>query len=221
MKKSPTYEAWFVGGKNISEEAMKIRKRAVNKIFKFGCLPIIIFIAIIFLLVSIFPGPVIETDPMNIGDENVKALAGLVMQDDQFSDWGNADTLYSSNHRYLVIYLDSANVSFVVHKGTQIIEFAGLGKDAASDYLSEIKAKIDAQFSTWNGSHINLTKLIKQNMNDPSSYEHISTDYWDMNDHLVVLTKYRGNNAFGGKVAGYVKAKVDLNGNVIEIMENQ
>ncbi len=78
---------------------------------------------------------------------------------------------------------------------------------------------IEAQFSPWDGSHKNLTQIIKDAMNDPGSYEHIETGYWDQKTHLVILTKYRGKNAFGGVVPAWVKAKVDIDGNVTEIIE--
>lgn len=81
------------------------------------------------------------------------------------------------------------------------------------------KEQIERQFSPWNGSHAGLTEIIKKSMNDPRSYEHVETVYWDMGDHLVVRTTYRGKNAFGGTVKDWVKAKVDLNGNVLQIME--
>jgi len=92
-------------------------------------------------------------------------------------------------------------------------------KNADGTPKTERQLKIEKQFSAWDGSHINLTKSIKQAMNDPDSYEHVETKYWDMTDHLVVLETYRGKNAFGGKVKNWVKAKVDLEGNVLEIME--
>nr|NQU93701.1 hypothetical protein [Bacteroidota bacterium] len=75
------------------------------------------------------------------------------------------------------------------------------------------------QFNAWDGSHIGLTRYIKNNMNDPDSYEHIETKYWDMVDHLVVLTRFRGENPFGGKVINSIKAKVDLQGSVLEIID--
>ncbi len=56
-------------------------------------------------------------------------------------------------------------------------------------------------------------------MNDPDSYDHVETVYWDMGDYLVVRTTYRGKNAFGGVVVNWVKAKVNLDGNIIEITE--
>lgn len=79
--------------------------------------------------------------------------------------------------------------------------------------------QLEKQFSAWDGSHIELTKIIKKAMNDPKSYEHIETVYWDMTDHVVVRTTYSGKNAFGGRVKNWVKAKADNNGNIIEIIE--
>jgi hypothetical protein len=81
------------------------------------------------------------------------------------------------------------------------------------------KKLIEAQFSVWDGSHRNLEKLIKKNMNDPSSYKHVETRYWDMGDHLIVITKFRGKNAFGAVVVNWVKAKVDLYGNIVSVIE--
>ena len=84
---------------------------------------------------------------------------------------------------------------------------------------AERKKKIERQFSAWDGSHRNLERLVKQTMNDPDSYDHVKTVYWDMGNHLVAKTTFRGKNAFGGVVVNWVKAKVDMDGNIIEIME--
>ena len=78
--------------------------------------------------------------------------------------------------------------------------------------------KIEKHFSAWDGSHRGLTEHIKQVMNDPDSYQHAETKYWDESDCLRVKTTYRGKNAFGGVVVNTVTAKVDLDGNVIEIV---
>ncbi len=39
---------------------------------------------------------------------------------------------------------------------------------------------IQGQFSAWDGSHIELTRLIKQSLNDEKSYKHINTTYRDI-----------------------------------------
>ncbi len=80
------------------------------------------------------------------------------------------------------------------------------------------KEKIESQFSGWDGSHNNLKKLLKENMNDPSSFDHVETTYRDDGDHLTVIMRYRGANSFGALVLGSIIAKVDLEGNVLEII---
>lgn len=77
---------------------------------------------------------------------------------------------------------------------------------------------IKEQFSGWDGSHRGLEKIIKKNMNDPDSYDHAETVYWDKGDYLLVRTTFRGKNAYGGVVLQSIKAKVDLEGNVLQIL---
>lgn len=78
--------------------------------------------------------------------------------------------------------------------------------------------QIEEHFSKWDGSHRGLTNYIKKSMNDPDSYKHEKTVYFDRGDYLLVETTFRGKNAFGALVKNSVTAKVDLNGNVIEII---
>ncbi|GHB44533.1 hypothetical protein [Mongoliitalea lutea] len=83
---------------------------------------------------------------------------------------------------------------------------------------TERQKEVEKQFSSWDGSHRGLTKKIKESMNDPDSYEHVETRFRDDGDYIFVITKFRGTNAFGGKVTNTVSAKVDFKGNVIEIV---
>lgn len=78
---------------------------------------------------------------------------------------------------------------------------------------------IEEQFSVWDGSHIKLTRLIKDSMNDPKSYEHVETLYWDLDDYIVVSTTFRGSNAFGAIIKNSIKAKISIDGENIEIIE--
>src|SRR5574343_1183699 len=78
---------------------------------------------------------------------------------------------------------------------------------------------ISAQFSQWDGAHHGLERFIKENMNDPDSYDHVRTVYWDKGDYLIVKTTFRGNNAFGGKVLNSVKAEVSLDGKVLRVLK--
>ena len=80
------------------------------------------------------------------------------------------------------------------------------------------KKIIEKQFSAWDGSHPALTRLIKKSMNDPDSYDHIETTFRDDGSSIFVVTEFRGANAFGGKVINTVSARVDFEGNVIEVV---
>ena len=79
-------------------------------------------------------------------------------------------------------------------------------------------ARIKNHFRAWDGSHNGLTKVIQEAMHDPNSYEHVETRYADRGGYLIVTTTFRGKNAFGGVVKNSVTAKVDLDGNVIEVL---
>ena len=137
--------------------------------------------------------------------------------------FGAPNTLVGTDGRYWVAHLAEIDVSFVSEKSSEEVLYVGHGK-SAQDYLEKKaaarKERIEKGFSSlWDGSHRELTKVIKGSMNDPGSYEHVKTVYWDMGDHLVVRTTFRGKNAFGGVVSNWVKAKADLDGNVLEVIE--
>lgn len=133
---------------------------------------------------------------------------------------------------------DELNKPFIKNQKTLNKDFYVLLKEISpqrNQFIEEFKVKeeiekneeiqrkrkelIDKQFSPYDGSHRGLTRLLKENMNDPDSYEHVQTRFRDEGDNILVITKYRGNNAFGGKVLNDITARVDINGNVIEILD--
>jgi hypothetical protein len=65
---------------------------------------------------------------------------------------------------------------------------------------------IEGQFSAWDGSHRKLVQYVKNGMNDPGSYEHVETQFRDDGDSVFLIMTFRGNNAFGAKVANTVYA---------------
>lgn len=74
--------------------------------------------------------------------------------------------------------------------------------------------------SAWDGSHRELVRVVKENMNDPDSFEHVETQYKLYKDYAVLIMKFRGNNAFGGKVLNSVTAKVSLSDcSIIEVTQ--
>jgi cbb3-type cytochrome oxidase subunit 3 len=86
------------------------------------------------------------------------------------------------------------------------------------DSAQAMTQKIEGLFSGWNGSLPSLVKSVKGTMNDPDSFEHVETRYGKyQKKHFVVSMKFRGKNAFGGVITKFVDAKVDYEGNVLEI----
>lgn len=93
-----------------------------------------------------------------------------------------------------------------------------VGKQEIQD-TPERTAKIKSQFSSWDGAHKGLEKIIKDSMNDPRSYEHVESKYIDMKTYLIVTLTFRGKNAFGALVKNSASAKVTIDGNVVEIIK--
>jgi len=141
---------------------------------------------------------------------------------DKWEIWGYPETLEGTNNKYWLAYLPNIDISFLSKKSNDVVLFSGNSKTAAKSYLNnfmqERKKLIESQFSAWDGSHINLNRILKTSLHDPDSFDHVKTRYWDYDTFIIIQTKYRANNAFGTKVLGSIKAKADLNGNIIEII---
>jgi hypothetical protein len=71
-------------------------------------------------------------------------------------------------------------------------------------------------FFSYTGASYELENKIKQDMNDPDSYEHVETQHKIEGSQIYVTTKFRGKNAFGAKVINRARATLDKNdGHVI------
>lgn len=131
----------------------------------------------------------------------------------------------------------SLNTEFIALMKTQAPERAKIIKEVAErkeqekierELAAEIKKQeefnknrkenIEKQFSAWDGSHPKLSRMIEESCRNPDSYEHIETRFRDDGNSIFVITKYRAENGFGGMTIGNVTARVDFNGNVIEIV---
>ncbi|WP_285160058.1 hypothetical protein [Klebsiella oxytoca] len=89
------------------------------------------------------------------------------------------------------------------------------------------KINLDAfqsNFSGWDGSYRPLERLIKSNMNDDSSYKHVSTAYHlilNKDPHAIVKTTFRGTNSYGAVVKETIAARVDVRtGKIVSILDN-
>lgn len=100
-----------------------------------------------------------------------------------------------------------------------LIRSCNSNAEEAKNRVPTHKEIIEAQFSPWDGSHRNLEKVIKANLKDPASYEHVSTMYWDEQDSIIIKTTVRAKNSFGAVVPATYRAVADLKGNLRNITQ--
>lgn len=95
-------------------------------------------------------------------------------------------------------------------------------KAAEAKRQQEVAARatsVKAQFSGWDGSHRAVEQIIKNNMKNPDSYEHVETRFIDNGKGITVFTTVRGTNSFGGVVPSRWIAEVSYEGQVRTINE--
>jgi len=59
--------------------------------------------------------------------------------------------------------------------------------------------------------------LVKENLNDDTSFKHVETTYTDKGTYLIVYMTYRATNGFGAVILQNVTAKADYKTNQIII----
>ncbi|WP_066838157.1 hypothetical protein [Rufibacter ruber] len=115
---------------------------------------------------------------------------------------------------------DSVLAAKAIQESNQtVLTKRGLEQEQEEEKRAQRDEELGKQFHPYDGSHIVLERYIKANMNNPDSYEHVETTYRDFNKYLLVITRFRGTNAYGGVVTNTIRAKVALNGDIIEILE--
>lgn len=204
------------------------RASANKKVLLFGCLPVSIIFIVLVIVASISEynndeilQPVEQggsLNPLGLTSDSLDALVGKKVPYNKWPVWGNPQVLDGTSNFFYAAYLDSADISFVSNKSTDQVLFAGFGRSAATDYLSERQRRVEKQFSAYDGSHRNLKIAVKETMNDPDSFEHVRTEYNDRGDHLVVKMTFRGANAFGGKVINNITVMTSLDGDILEVI---
>ena len=79
--------------------------------------------------------------------------------------------------------------------------------------------KIKKLFHWYDASHTNSINIIKKSLHNPDSFELVDTVFWDMQNHLIVKTTYRAENGFGATRTNWVKTKIDMDGDVLQVIE--
>jgi hypothetical protein len=106
----------------------------------------------------------------------------------------------------------------------RLADAAALEKEQEEERLRRDAEKAEDQrkgfhcLSGWDGSHPGLVKLIKENLRNPRSFEHIETRVSpkdDKGEHRA-LTEFRAENGFGGLDTGLASG-VFSNANCAEV----
>ncbi len=130
-----------------------------------------------------------------------------------FSDDNNISETYKDTMYDCLGYMVYAkNKDFKLSKMMQWCKDDYINKDAKAIYYNE--AWLLEDFSAWDGSYPALENIIKDSMNDKSSYEHSETRYrmvffGTKRPHMYISTEFRGKNAYGGIVKQSISVKVD------------
>ena len=172
---------------------------------------------------GVIEASIIEKNLIDYKSEEVAKDTLVSMSDDEFSQL-KKDELKKSY--FPQKYLNTNFISLMKKLAPQraiIIKSNEIVKETKKLIEKEAKRKklIEEQFSAWDGSHKGLTRMLKKNMRNPDSYEHIETTYRDDGKSLLIKTSYRGQNGFGGMTIGNVTARVDFNGNVLEVISQE
>jgi len=87
---------------------------------------------------------------------------------------------------------------------------------------ADARAKqINTLFNGTDGTHLNLSIIVQAGLTNPDSFQHQQTSYKDMGEYLVVSMTYQAKDDSGMTVSKLTRAKVDLTGKVISILENR
>lgn len=129
-------------------------------------------------------------------------------------NWKSTSDLHRSSYQKQYDSLTKTMFDEVLLK-TEIV----ITPDSKQQKINEKKARrkhlINRQFSPYDHSHRKLKEYLKNNMNDPSTFEHVETTYTDKGSYLYIYMKFRGSNSFGATVLSTIRAKVDLEGNIL------
>lgn len=87
----------------------------------------------------------------------------------------------------------------------------------ASEKIST--AEFEKYLSSWDGSFPPLKDYLKENLNDPSSFEHVKTGFITRNGWVEVKMTYRAKNSFGALVKEAIVAKASNDGKLLEITQ--
>lgn len=85
----------------------------------------------------------------------------------------------------------------------------------------EYEKWIKEQFSVWDGSCKKIKDMTIQSLNDPDSFKHISTKYWEQADmkSIIISMEFTAKNGFGGTIRSIAKGTLSRSDGTITNFE--
>jgi len=179
-------------------------------------------------------GSFLTPSPYNLDDflnKSLEQVSGIVHADSTVkgvNEYLKKNNLPNSLSPEFVVFL-SHNV-FQKNKNLKVGTVLDWGKNEVQQNGGHFKGtyydldRINSQFSGWDGSHHKLVSLVKANMNDEESFEHVKTLYGLVlhgkeSPYMNVSMIYSGKNAFGARIKERIAAKVNIDdGTILEIL---
>ena len=78
---------------------------------------------------------------------------------------------------------------------------------------------VEYQFANYQGGRAKLIKIVKDNMNDPSSFKYVSNTKAFMGKDLIIDMVFRGKNGFGAIVEQSIKCRVSYADDSVTVIE--
>ena len=113
-------------------------------------------------------------------------------------------------------------LAFVVFMVVSYILVTCVGSPQPKEKESEEQPKEVVYNSEWDGSVRQVKQFLKENLNDPDSYESMEWSPVSQNPHtkwFLVRHKYRAANGFGAKMIYNQQFTLDSLGNVINVSD--
>lgn len=150
----------------------------------------------------------------NVTDLEIQMIALKRMSDEDFIKLKNNSNLnfniFSINKLDEVFIKNISKIENLEETRNYLKKMALLEKEKEEE--EKLKKQIATLFSGWDGSNIMATRIIKEAMNDPKSYEHIETKYVfnKKKKTITVRQEFRGRNGFGGMVRNVCVGEQDI-----------
>jgi hypothetical protein len=231
--------------KQLTTEQLENRAKINTKIFKFGCLPITVFLITVFVICSVFENTDETSKTANV---NMDSLVSIVSKSTDFeikevyydkkdssfniaiTNKDNAIKEGAYSTRYFNNNFGLDNITEI--EGVYLYEFTEgksfLNKDYknpltfTSSKQQKIINKFDAEYySSYSKSYTPLKYYLENTLNDPSSLEFVSSEKTGYTDGVFSIEGiFRAKNDYGALIINKVKCNINIKGELTNVQMN-